>query len=238
MAAARAVYAACSSEAQLVERSVGNDLAVRLLGCSVGDGVTELVVSVRRQQELHKIMWTRFIRQPPSLASLLSFRIGRSACEAPRALMHVVHVRCAGSHGSSALLPVSVRLDALNASSRHLEKRDAAAAGWRVPLVRRPSLGRVMVCSGAAVHGSLEVRRGMSQKRAAVQASRRGQWGATEFAQAKPRRSVTCSPRRALPGCRCACTSRSCLHEMREAARRLSSCQAWCAKCGPSGRWS
>ena len=135
------------------ERAVGSDLLVRLLGCAVGAGATDITLSVRRAGEPLKFIWSRFLWQPPIIAAALVVRVGSRACEAPRTRLHVVHVRCASDDDKP---PLRISLQENTSSGRTV---------WTVPLLRRREpTGQSAVCSGTAIWGSLQTQRAMMVK--------------------------------------------------------------------------
>ena len=54
-------YSICGEAAPLEQHVGGSSLLVQLLGCSVGADTTEIILSVRRAADAHKIIWSRFI---------------------------------------------------------------------------------------------------------------------------------------------------------------------------------
>lgn len=183
-------------EAHRPERPIGGDLVVRLLGCGVGDSTTELIFSVRRASDAYKIIWSRFIWQPP-LALALQVSIGGRACAVPRGLVHAVRIQCPGSNAGASSIQISVRSRPSNATS---SGNPDGGASWRVPLVRRPLDGarEAVVCSGTAIWGSLDAQ-------LAMLARSRAAWAAAGVATSMvfARDASSCNALERLPGVAC-----------------------------------
>jgi len=164
-------YSICGEAAPLEQHVGGSSLLVQLLGCSVGTDTTEIILSVRRAADAHKIIWSRFIWQPP-VAMELAVRVGRGlACDPPRTLLHVMHARCHVSLGDVSALHISVRARQPNASRFEREM-----ASWTVPLVARAPMGPSVVCTGTAIWGRLDAQLNLLAKARAA-------WAASSVAE-------------------------------------------------------
>ena len=186
-------YSICGEAAPLEQPIGGSGLIVQLLGCSVGEDVAEIILSVRRATDAHKIIWSRFIWQPP-VAMELAVRIGRGvACDTPRTLLHVMHARCHVRIGDVSALHISVRARQPNASR---SERDGAS--WKVPLVRRAPMGPSVVCTGTAIWGRLDAQ-------LTLLAKARAAWAASSVATSLvfARDAPSCTELQRLPGVMC-----------------------------------